>query len=367
MAYPDDIDSYRDKENLPGLVFDADDKKTFFVEDIQAVENSVIAIETALGVGLENVNAIAYSYLQSAQQLMQAFNLNGTDNDPFDVKPFHAIYFDSSEGDLTLLFDNFNADIDYVNGQYFDISTDDLAGGDLILDATGSAFTFVTGDIVTISSNAKSMRFYAKEHVFYPFFTDETPIPDASTSAKGIVQLTGDLGGTATAPTTPTAVHVTGNETIAGNKTIIDKVFFPTTSSTVPSIAFTDDTNLGIARSNNNTMSFISNGVEMSRYGSAATFNVQVRPPNGSNTSPSVAFGPSYDTGVYRPASGKVGIAAGGTKIVEVTSSGLEVIGALQADSIRIDQTPTSETITPTHTFTVSLNGTNYKIPVVAA
>jgi hypothetical protein len=42
---------------------------------------------------------------------------------------------------------------------------------------------------------------------------------DATTSTKGIVQLTGALGGTATAPTTPTAVHITGAETIAGDKT----------------------------------------------------------------------------------------------------------------------------------------------------
>ena len=43
---------------------------------------------------------------------------------------------------------------------------------------------------------------------------------DASSSSKGIVQLTGDLGGTASAPTTPTAVHKTGAETISGVKTL---------------------------------------------------------------------------------------------------------------------------------------------------
>lgn len=43
--------------------------------------------------------------------------------------------------------------------------------------------------------------------------------PDATSTVKGKLQLANDLGGTADAPTTPTAVHQTGNETVAGNKT----------------------------------------------------------------------------------------------------------------------------------------------------
>lgn len=42
---------------------------------------------------------------------------------------------------------------------------------------------------------------------------------DATTTTKGVVQLTNDLGGTASAPTTPTAVHKAGAETISGIKT----------------------------------------------------------------------------------------------------------------------------------------------------
>ena len=46
-----------------------------------------------------------------------------------------------------------------------------------------------------------------------------TATADATVSVKGNVALTGDLGGTAAAPTTPTAVHKTGDETVAGVKT----------------------------------------------------------------------------------------------------------------------------------------------------
>ena len=58
--------------------------------------------------------------------------------------------------------------------------------------------------------------------------TDATPyiinssggvtVNDATSSIKGILRLTGDLGGTADAPTTPTALHITGNEPFTGNK-----------------------------------------------------------------------------------------------------------------------------------------------------
>lgn len=45
----------------------------------------------------------------------------------------------------------------------------------------------------------------------------------------------------------------------------------------------------------------------------------------------------------------------------------LEVVGTIRADGLRLDLTPTAETPAMTHTFTISLNGTNYKVPVVAA
>jgi hypothetical protein len=61
--------------------------------------------------------------------------------------------------------------------------------------------------------------------------------PDASSTAKGLVQLTNDLGGTATAPTVPglaakaadtAVVHNTGVETIAGVKTFSSSPVMPT-------------------------------------------------------------------------------------------------------------------------------------------
>ena len=41
--------------------------------------------------------------------------------------------------------------------------------------------------------------------------------------------------------------------------------------------------------------------------------------------------------------------------------------GALTCNSFRINQTPVTESITPNKTITISCNGVNYKIPIVAA
>ncbi|MEO5691445.1 MAG: hypothetical protein ABIQ64_04620 [Candidatus Saccharimonadales bacterium] len=62
-------------------------------------------------------------------------------------------------------------------------------------------------------------------------------VPDASSSVKGIVQLTGDLGGTATSPTVPgltskatdtLVVHLSGSETVTGVKTFSASPVVPT-------------------------------------------------------------------------------------------------------------------------------------------
>lgn len=52
---------------------------------------------------------------------------------------------------------------------------------------------------------------------------------------------------------------------------------------------------------------------------------------------------------------------------VATPANKLEVNGTIQADGLRLDVSPTAEAIVPTHTITISVNGTNYKIPIVAA
>lgn len=56
---------------------------------------------------------------------------------------------------------------------------------------------------------------------------------------------------------------------------------------------------------------------------------------------------------------GFVGIGVSGNS----AGNKLEVVGTIQTDGLRIDQTPTSGAVTSTHYFTINLNGTNYRIP----
>ncbi len=52
------------------------------------------------------------------------------------------------------------------------------------------------------------------------------PIPTASSTVKGVLLLAGDLGGNSDLPTTPTAVHKTGDEVIDGVKTFLKTPIF---------------------------------------------------------------------------------------------------------------------------------------------
>lgn len=58
-------------------------------------------------------------------------------------------------------------------------------------------------------------------------------VSDATASVKGILKLTNDLGGTADLPTTPTSVHITGNENIQGIKTIQTRLDFGIVGSSI--------------------------------------------------------------------------------------------------------------------------------------
>lgn len=87
------------------------------------------------------------------------------------------------------------------------------------------------------------------------------------------------------------------------------------------------------------------------------------------------------DANVLSGGSSDIELSAGGYDSVRMTvkSSGnvgigttspnnrLDVVGTIQMDGLRIDVTPTSETVTATHTVTFSANGTNYKLLCVPA
>ena len=79
----------------------------------------------------------------------------------------------------------------------------------------GSETKVVAGTNITVTGNGTITTPYVINS------TSGASVNDATSSVKGILKLTGDLGGTADAPTTPTAVHLTGSETISGFKSFL--------------------------------------------------------------------------------------------------------------------------------------------------
>jgi len=55
--YPGSIVSPREKENRYGVVFDSNKKQVIYVEDIQLLDDEVVAIETELGVNVKGEHA----------------------------------------------------------------------------------------------------------------------------------------------------------------------------------------------------------------------------------------------------------------------------------------------------------------------
>ena len=78
--------------------------------------------------------------------------------------------------------------------------------------ADGSETKINAGTNVTVTDNGTDATPYIINS------SGGVTVNDATSSIKGILRLTGDLGGTADLPTTPTAIHKTGNETFTGNK-----------------------------------------------------------------------------------------------------------------------------------------------------
>lgn len=94
-------------------------------------------------------------------------------------------------------------------------------------------------------------------------------------------------------------------------------------------------------------------------FGSAATLtNIAIlrrdacwMSPRGTNTDLNVG------------SAGNVGIGVAGNS----AGNKLEVVGTVQMDGIRLDQTPTAGAVTTTHYITINANGTTYRIPVGTA
>lgn len=88
-SYPAATKTFREKENLAGLNYDSNNKRTLFVEDLTQIEDEVIAIEEELGAEVsgdaetvaDRLTGIeeALTYLQTAAWPIGSVYINATD------------------------------------------------------------------------------------------------------------------------------------------------------------------------------------------------------------------------------------------------------------------------------------------------
>ena len=156
-----------------------------------------------------------------------------------------------------------------------------------------------------------------------------------------------------------------------GNKDIDLQVRGVTDNNLIKTDASTDSVGIGTATPNSKLdirgNTHIQQNLYVNGVAGSTTNSIRLH-HNGSGgyvdyTTGGVRFRPSGtgSNNVMITDSGDVGI---GTT---TPNSKLDVGGTVQADGLRLDVTPTAEAIVPTHTITISVNGTNYKIPIVAA
>lgn len=72
MSYPSSTDTFRLVENLPGVVYDAANKKTLFVEDLTNTQSSIVAIETELGPTPSGASATVSARLDDIDAIIAA-------------------------------------------------------------------------------------------------------------------------------------------------------------------------------------------------------------------------------------------------------------------------------------------------------
>jgi hypothetical protein len=145
------------------------------------------------------------------------------------------------------------------------------------------------------------------------------------------------LNGTVTAPaysfanSTGTGLWTTSNELRASANGILslqvatNSVRFNDGTAALPSLSFISDTDTGLYRASANNIAISAGGSTKLQISSSGIYLTgdEVYISDGSVTAPHIAFNSDQDTGLYRPTTNQLGIAAGGATAAVFNSSGL--------------------------------------------
>jgi len=184
--------------------------------------------------------------------------------------------------------------------------------------------------------------------------TDLVPVP--SNGQLLIGNGSGFVNSTLTAGTGIAISNGAGSITISatdGNITLDDG------TAAAPSLNFTNEPTTGLFRASANVMGFAVNGVSratMTTTGVTVTGTItptgSVHAASGTLGNPSLAFSADQTTGLYRIGASNIGVAAGGSKVLDIATTGLGVTGTLSVSGVAtlgagaILNTPASATLT---------------------
>jgi len=137
-SYPSSIYSPRTKENINGVVYDADDTERLFAEDLINDDNEIVAIETELGTNPKNTSS------NIAERLKGIRSLSDSHNDVINIKGGNVgIGTTTPDAELEVIGDSF------VNPNDVDLSsyTSSIVG--TLIANTGSDNNFQALRVVT--------------------------------------------------------------------------------------------------------------------------------------------------------------------------------------------------------------------------
>lgn len=103
-------------------------------------------------------------------------------------------------------------------------------------------------------------------------------------------------------------------------------------SVSAPSVSFSGDSNTGIYSPSADALSLVCGGVTQIAIGNSyATFIAPIFAPAGTVGYPAIAFADDTDNGAYYIGTNNWGLAVGGSKIVDLATTGIEITGTARA------------------------------------
>ena len=159
---------------------------------------------------------------------------------------------------------------------------------------------------------------------------------NGSSGSSGTSGVNGSSGSSGTSGSSGSSPNQNLSQTLSlGNTTGTYSILFADGSVSLPSISFTNDTDTGIFRRSNLELNFTIDGTELLRLDAdtaAAKLNIL---NNGTPTAVSLGINDN-NTGLYRPATDQLGVAAGGLTAA-VFGSTNSTISSLSTGRVRTD------------------------------